>query len=249
MPSREDATPPEGAGFVSTRWSVVAAAAAAGSRIEGSSRAALETLCASYWYPLYAYVRRQGHDPDEAADLTQAYFTRLLEKGDLKAADAARGRFRAFLIASLKHFLANERERRRARKRGGDRVILSLDGGDAERRYAHEPADDMTPERVFDRRFATALLQGVQDRLRQEQVQAGKGALFDLLEHHLTADSGRAPLAEVARALDMQEGAVRVALHRLRRRFAELLRQEVAGTLTDPGDVDDELRVLLGAWS
>jgi len=249
MPSREKGTPPEGARFATTRWSVVAAAAAAGSRIEGRSRVALETLCASYWYPLYAYVRRQGHDPDEAADLTQAYFTRLLDKGDLTAADPARGRFRAFLIASIKHFLSNERERRRAKKRGGDRVILSIDGGDAERRYVHEPEDDLTPERLFDRRFAMALLEGVRDRLRQEQVQAGKGALFEHLAEHLSADSGRATFSQVAQTLGMQEGAVRVALHRLRRRFAELLRQEVAGTVTEPGDVDDELRDLLGAWS
>ena len=239
-----------GAEFPSTQWSVVLAAGAARA---SEARRALEALFEAYWYPLYAYVRRRGHDFHEAQELTQEFIARLLEKHSIEVADRERGRFRSFLIASLKHFLANEWDRARAKKRGGGAQILSLDLPidieTAERRYSLEPVHGMTPERVFERRWALTLIERVMERLHAEARKARKMKLFESLKPYLPAihegDSGGKPYAEVARALGMSEGAVKTAVHRLRRRFRAVLREEIAGTVGDPGDVDDEIRYLI----
>jgi RNA polymerase sigma-70 factor (ECF subfamily) len=229
--------------FPATRWSLVLAAK------EGASpgaRKALAELCQTYWYPLYAFVRRQGHGHEPAQDLTQEFIARLLEKDGFASVDPGRGRFRSFLLAACKHFLANEYDRATARKRGGGRAALPLDFADAEGRYGHEPAHALTPERLFDRRWALALLDAVLARLRREYESAGRGEIFDQLKGHLTGDGGR-PSAEIAAALGMREGAVKVAAHRLRVRYRDLLRDEIGQTLADPAEVDDEIRALFAA--
>lgn len=226
--------------FVTTRWSVVLSARAGDS--PESSRA-LEDLCRAYWYPLYAHVRRLGHAPADAEDLTQAFFARLLEKRWLAAADQDRGRFRSFLLGSLKHFLANERDRARAQKRGGHVRIVPLDPASGESWLQHEPASTRTPDREFDRRWALALLETVLARLEQEYTAHGKAPLFHLLKGTL----GAAPAATPAAQLAMSEGAMRVAAHRLRRRYRDLLRDEIAQTVATPAEVEAELRHLLAA--
>lgn len=216
---------------------------AAGGRATSESRRALEELCEGYWQPLYAYVRRRGFDADEAQDLTQDFFARLLEKQTLERADPRRGRFRSFLLGSLNHFLANHRRERRALKRGGGGSMLSLDFAAGERRIQIEPMHELTAERLFDRRWALTLLDRVLDGLRDEYTAAGKAKLFDELKRHL--DGGAAPTYEdSATRLQMNPGAVKVAAHRLRRRFRDRLRAEVAQTV-DTAEVEDELRWLL----
>ncbi len=230
--------------FATTRWSQVIAAGADQSE---DSREALARLCESYWYPLYAYVRRWGYDADQAQDLTQEFFARLLEKHYLRAADPSRGRFRSFLLASLKHFLSNERDRELAVKRGGRTTVIPLEFENAEGRYSREPPDHETPEKVYERRWALTLLERTLARLRGESDTAGKSAVFSRLEGHLTGEQETLPYAELATALGMSEGAVKVAVHRLRRRFGALLREEIAETVSDPGQVDDEIRELFRA--
>ena len=245
-----------GVGFVTTHWTLVFDAAREGTP---QSRAALETLCGRYWYPLYAFVRRQGHSADDAGDLTQEFFLRLLARNDFAAADPSRGRFRSYLLGALKHFLADQRDRTRARKRGGGRPVESIDGGgnghpsiagdfdEAERRYAAEPADPATPEAEFDRRWALSLLADVLERLRAEMQGQGKLDLFEALKGSIGGrDAGR-PYREVAGSLGMSEGAVKVAVHRLRRRYRELLREQIAQTVGGPGEVDAEIRDLFAA--
>jgi len=205
---------------------------------------ALATLCEAYWYPLYYYIRRRGYPQDEAQDLTQEYFATLLEKAYLRVADPARGRFRSFLLGSLNHFLANEWRRQSAQKRGGKRRPLPFDIESAESRYSREPAHNLTPERAYERRWAILLLEGVLSRLRGEYAAAGKAALFEHLAPCLEGRQGAA-YAEIARALGLSEGAVKVAVHRLRRRCRDLLRAEVAQTVGDPADLDEELRHLM----
>ena len=240
----EAALRPEG--FVTTRWSVVrAAGVGAGS----TGREALSELCQTYWYPLYAFLRRRGHQPEEAQDLTQAFFTHLLEGRVLSAADAARGRFRSFLLQSLKNFLSTERRRRFAQKRGGGRPMLSLDYQSGEDRYRLEPADPLTPERLFDRRWALTLLEQGLAELRREYETSGRGALFAALESHLEGRPGTTAYAELGSRLGMSEGAVKAAAHRLRRRYRELLRRAIAETVSTPEDIEDELRDLLNALS
>lgn len=229
--------------FPATRWSLVLAAK---ENASPDCRKALAELCRTYWYPLYAFVRRHGHTHEAAQDLTQEFITRLLEKGTFASVEPGRGRFRSFLLAACKHFLANEHDRATARKRGGGRAVLPLDFSDAEGRYGHEPAHAMTPERLFDRRWALALLDAVLVRLRREYETAGKGELFDRLKGHLTGEGSR-PHAEEAAALGMREGAVKVAAHRLRLRYRDLLRDEIGQTLADPAEVDDEIRALFAA--
>ncbi len=229
--------------FPATRWSLVAAAKGGASP---ESRRALAELCQTYWYPLYAYVRRRGFPHEAAQDLTQEFFARLLEKGGFESVDPARGRFRSFLLAACNHFLANEHDRATALKRGGCRPALPLEFDDAEGRYRREPAHDLTPERLFDRRWALALLEAVLGRLRREYEAAGKGRLFELLQGHLTGDAGR-PYAEAAAELGVSEGSVKVAAHRLRGRYRDLLRDEIGQTLADPAEVDDEIRALFAA--
>ncbi len=230
--------------FATTRWSQVLAAGQTG---VGGSREALSRLCESYWYPLYVYVRRWGYDADQAQDLTQEFFTRLLEKHYLRAADPSRGRFRSFLLASLKHFLANERDRAGAIKRGGRATVVPLEIENAEGRYSLEPPDDETPETIYERRWALTLLQRTLARLSREFQAAGKQALFARLEGYLTGEQETLPYAALASELGMSEGAVKVMIHRLRRRFGALLREEVSDTVSTPGEVDDEIRELFRA--
>lgn len=231
-------------GFETTQWSIVLAAGRAASE---SSRAALATLCDRYWYPVYVYVRRRGHDADEAEDLTQAFFAALLEKRYVDAADPARGRFRSFLLTAVKHFLSNERDRANAAKRGGGRAIVSLDAEAAEGRYRLEPSHDATPERLFERRWALTLLDRTIATLRAEQERAGHAERFDRLKGFLTGEGGDGGYAAAAAALDLSEGAIKVAVHRLRKRYRELLRAEIAQTLDDPATVEDEIRALFAA--
>lgn len=219
---------------------------AAGDSHNPDSRTALADLCQAYWYPLYAYLRRRGYPQEEAEDLVQGFFAQLLEKNYLKAADRERGRFRSFLLTALKNYAANEWDRRTAMKRGGKSPTLSLDFETAEGRYTIEPSDEHTPEQAFDRGWATAQLEQVLARMRAE---AGEGdERFALLQRFLTGDGDELRYSEAAERLGMSEGAVKVAVHRLRQRFGTVLRDEVARTLADPSDVDDELRHLFAAF-
>jgi RNA polymerase sigma factor (sigma-70 family) len=230
--------------FATTRWTVVLAA---GSRGSPEAERALEELCRLYWYPLYAYVRRQSSSKEDAEDLVQGFFARLLERHDLQSVNREKGKFRAFLLASLKHFLANERDRAGRQKRGGKAVHLPLDWQQADTRYKIEPAERLSPDKLFDRAWAVTLLEKVIGNLRNENS-AGGGA-FEKLKQFLTVSGSGVPYGEVAAELGMSEGAVRVAAHRLRRRYRELLRAEVAQTLSDPAQVDEEMRALMAAFS
>ena len=210
-----------------------------------ASHDAMGTLCQIYWYPLYAYVRRFGHSVEASEDLVQAFFVRILEKDTLQHADPERGRFRSFLLASLKHFMANEYNRARAAKRGGGEPIASIDVSGAEGRYALEPRDEATPERLFERQWALTILLRVQARLRSVSIRSGKAQLFERLKDFVTGEETDIPYREAGESLGMSDGAVRVAIHRLRRRFRELLREEIEQTVADPAEVDDEIRFML----
>ncbi len=233
-----------GGRFETTHWSMVVAAGGTGST---EAAAALATLCERYWSPLYAFIRRSGYDCHTARDLTQSFFATLLEKGYVKDADRERGKFRTFLLASVRHHLSKVRERDRAQKRGGGRTILSLDFEAGEERYRLEPADDRTPERVFLRRYALTLLETVLARLKEEHRVKGKGDLFDALTPFLGGGGPLTSQREVAEKLGMTQGAVKVALHRLRRRYREILRGEIAETVSDPTLVDEEITQLVQA--
>jgi RNA polymerase sigma factor (sigma-70 family) len=226
--------------FLTTRWTEVFQAAQSSSPV---GAAALENLCRKYWYPLYAYVRREGVPPHDAQDLTQAFFARFLERNYLAQVDPARGKFRSFLLASLKHFLANEWDRLRAQKRGGKAQIISLDEQTAEARYLLEPRDETTAEKIFERRWALTILEEVLVRLEAECAAAGKADQFRHLKDHMMAGS-TTPQAELAAQLNMSPSAVKVAIHRLRKRYRALLREEIAQTVASPADVDGELRHL-----
>jgi RNA polymerase sigma-70 factor (ECF subfamily) len=230
--------------FVTTHWSLVLRAGRRGGR---EADEALAALCERYWFPLYAYVRRRGVDANEAEDLTQAFFARLLEKDVLAGAAPGLGRFRAFLLTALKNFLANEWNRANARKRGGGRVRLSLDLPGGESRLGLEPAHDVTPERVYERQWALTLLELVLESLRGEFAAAGKARQFELLKDALTGDRPGLSYAAIATELRMSEEAARQAAHRLRKRYRELLRAEVAQTVADLADVEEEIRYLFEA--
>ena len=235
--------------FATTRWTVVLAAGAANDS-SPQVAAALEQLCRAYWYPLYAFVRRRGWAPHDAEDLTQGFFRRLLEKGALGAANPDKGRFRSFLLASLKHFLANEWDRLRAQKRGGALPHLELDALSAETRYRLEPADPRADaDALYDRQWALALLEQVLACLRAEFATAGNEAQFEKMKTFLTAGRGEIPYAEAAARLGVSEGALRVAVHRLRKRYRDLLREEIAQTVASPAEVEDELAALFRALS
>lgn len=238
----ESPLPPES--FASTHWSLVLRA---GRQADTAAHVALEWLCRHYWFPLYAYVRRRVPDVHEAQDLTQEFFVRLLEKDVLAAASPERGKFRSFLLTAMKNFLANEWARARAAKRGGDRERLSLDWDQGESRISLEPQHELTPERVFERQWALTLLDVVVERLQREFIEAGKARQFELLKETLTGDRQAVDYAAVASELEASEDAVRQAAHRLRKRYRELLREEVAQTLTDPAEIEDELRGLFEA--
>jgi RNA polymerase sigma-70 factor (ECF subfamily) len=228
--------------FAATRWTVVLAAAR-GDVSSGAGEAMAE-LCRTYWYPLYAYLRRRGYEAHEAEDLTQEFFARLLARHFLAGVDRRKGKFRSFLLAALKHFLADQRDRARVRKRGGGRTILSLDSLDAENRYRREPAQDLTPERMFEKQWALSVLERVLSRLHAELVAAGKAGLFEALKDALTGIRSETYSA-IGAQLGMSEGAVKVAAHRLRRRYRALLRQEIGQTVAGPEEVEDEIRYLL----
>lgn len=230
--------------FATTHWSVVFAARD-GDVLQ--AQAALTALCQAYWYPLYAYIRRQGWQADQAQDLTQEFFVRLLERDFLASVDRDRGRFRSFLLAACRHFLANEHDRARALKRGGGRRILSMHADEAETRYAREPAHDLTPDRLFERGWALTLLDRVLGHLREEFRARGKAGLFDRLRLYLVGERSTPSHAELATELGTTPGAVKVQVHRLRQRYRELLRDEIAATVETPEQVDEEIRQLFAA--
>jgi RNA polymerase sigma-70 factor (ECF subfamily) len=230
--------------FQTTHWSLVAAAR---DRASPEARQALAELCEAYWYPLYAFVRRSGYGSEEARDLTQEFFARLLEKDYLAGVDSEKGKFRSFLLTACKHFLANERDRALAQERGGGCTIHSFDSGDAESRFGHEPAHQMTADRLYDRRWALMLLQNALAQLRREFQQAGKEPVFERLKGLLTGEKRAERYAEVAAALEISESSVKVSVHRLRRRYGEILREEIGRTLRDPSEIDAEIRDLFVA--
>lgn len=235
-------TPPGSAQFPTTRWTMVVAA---GDPNRKEARSALASLCENYWYPLYAYLRRRGYSADQTQDLTQDFFIRMLEGRYLERADPEKGRFRAFLLTSLKFFVADEHDRHRARKRRGGGVI-SFEFSSGEERYQREPAHEETPERIFERSWALALLDRVVERLRNEFVQHGRPEHFQQLKVFLLGHSD-APYAALAREMNTSEGALKVAIHRLRKRYRVLFRQEIADTVVDLAEVESELRFLADA--
>ena len=230
--------------FDTTQWSLVVAA---GAEDSAAARPALAALCEAYWYPLYAYVRRWGAGPDDACDLTQAFLASLLERRDFRHVRQERGRFRSFLLASLQHFLANDAARRRTLKRGGGVAPVPLVVDEAEGRYRVEPADPATPESLYERRWALLVIDRVLGQLRDEWDAEGRTMEFDLLKACLLGQAPPGGYAAVAGRLDTTEGAVKAAVHRLRRRFQEHLRRTIAHTVADPNEVDDEIRYLIRA--
>lgn len=236
----------DGGWFTTTHWSVVLAA---GHSTAPNAQQALEALCRGYWYPLYAYVRRQGHSPEDAQDLTQDFFVRFLEKKYFKLADPARGRFRTFLLTAMKHFLANEWKKAHRAKRGSGQAAISLDAEVAEQRYAAEPVEETNPERIYERRWAATLLEGVLESLQREWAAADKGWQFAELKAGLWGGSDAAPYTDIAARRGTTETAVKMAAHYLRQRYRELLRAEIAHTVSGPAEVDEELRHLIAVIS
>lgn len=230
--------------FETTRWSLVVAA---GGDDSSAARAALSTLCETYWYPLYAYVRRRGTNAEDARDLTQGFLTSLLERRDFEDLHQERGRFRAFLLASLQHFLSNDAARRRAQKRGGGITLLPLAFDDAEGRYRIEPEESATPETLYERRWALTVIDRVLGQLRHEWEATGRGTEFDELKACLLGQNPSGGYAAIAARLSTTEGAVKTAVHRLRRKFQVELRKDIAETVSDPADIDDEIRYLVRA--
>jgi RNA polymerase sigma factor (sigma-70 family) len=232
------------ASFQTTHWSMVLAA---GKLALPESKKALAELCQAYWGAVYVFVRRQVADVHEAQDLTQAFFTELLEKNILAVAQPSRGRFRSFLLTSVRNFLLNEWDKQKSLKRGGGQKILALDFQQADSKHSLEPADTLTAERLFERRWVLALLDQVMARLRAEHVKAGKETIFDRLKGSLSGTDAEFSLTEIAAELGISVNAAKVAAHRLRKRYRELLRAEVAQTLADPQEIDDEIRQLFAA--
>jgi RNA polymerase sigma factor (sigma-70 family) len=233
LPQRHD--------FNTTHWSVVLA-------VRGESaeaQVALEKLCKVYWYPLYAFVRRQGHSPEDAEDVIQGFFARLLQRRDLETVARERGRFRSYLLVSLKHFLINEQYRARTEKRGGGRALIPLDDIQAEKKFAQEPADKSTPEKIFERRWAMALLDKVLERLRKEYEETDRLRLFETLKCFLSDEPVEQSQAQIGAQLGLSTGAVKQAVRRLRQRYRELLHEEVANTVATAADIDDEVRHLV----
>jgi len=222
---------------------------AAGAGTSPESRDALARLCERYWYPLYAYVRRHGHDRDEAQDLTQDFFARLLEKKIVSSADRDRGRFRCFLLTSLRNFLANEWNRASSERRGGRVRVIPLDPNATEQRYSRELANNLSPERLYDRRWALTLLDIVLADLRQQMIREGKEKFFERVKGYLLGEDPELTYEQLGSELGMSEGAVKVAVHRLRRRYGQLIRQHIAQTVDTPQEVDEELKYLLEAVS
>jgi len=232
--------------FATTHWSVVLAAGQAESV---SAQRALETLCRAYWYPIYAYVRRKGHKPEEAQDLTQEFFAQLIAKDHFRLADRNKGKFRGFLLSTLDFFLAREWSRAHRQKRGGQFTFISRDEQPPEERYQLEPADHETPERKFLRQWALTVLKQAMNALQAECEASGRAALFRQAKNLISGERHGAAYAQISQSLNMGEGAVRVAVHRLRQRYGELLRREVAHTLAGEDEVEEELRYLFQVLS
>ncbi|MEK7674270.1 MAG: sigma-70 family RNA polymerase sigma factor [Verrucomicrobiota bacterium] len=243
---QEDAKPANSEWFVTTHWSVVLAA---GQGDAPDAQAALEQLCRTYWYPLYAFVRRLGHAPPDAEDLVQSFFASVLEKKSLRHADPLRGRFRTFLLACLKNFMAKEWQRRRAGKRGGGTPVFSLDQLGPEVLYDRESVHALTPEQLYDRAWAWGVLERVRDRLRDDYARRGQAQRFALLESFLPGETSELTYAEAGRQLGLSEGSVKAEVHRLKQRYRSWLRTMIAPTVTHLDEVDDELRALFAALS
>ena len=236
----------QGGHFATTRWTLVVAA---GLRSTPQSDMALEELCRTYWYPLYAYARRHAQSREDAEDLTQAFFASLLARNSFQGLDGSRGKFRAFLLAALKHFMANAWDRAHRQKRGGQAHHLSLDWQDADARYVIEPADSSSPDVLYDRAWAVTLLERVVGRLREEHSAEGRAVQFDQLSPFLTLGKGALSYGAVPETLGVSEGALRVAVHRMRHRYRELLREEIGQTLTAPSQVAEEMNALFAAFA
>jgi RNA polymerase sigma factor (sigma-70 family) len=235
---------PDGAQFAGTHWTSVLNAGRSDST---QARSAMERLCQAYWQPIYAFIRREGHGPEDAEDLTQEFFTRLLAKNFLRNVDPTKGRFRSFLLAAVKHFLANEYDKARAQKRGGGVSLIPIERAAAETSYRREPVETVTPDKLFERRWALTLLENVLKLLREEYTSQGKTALFEALKATLTGERSSLPYSELGSKLGMSEGAVKVAVHRLRQRYREILREEIAHTVASPPEIDEEIRALFAA--
>jgi RNA polymerase sigma-70 factor (ECF subfamily) len=234
--------PPNAAQFVTPHWSVVLAA---GGGDSPAAQQALERLCQTYWYPLYAYVRRQGVSPDDAADLVQGFFGSVIEKKSLAQVDPSERKFRAFLLACLKHFLSDARDSQRAQKRGGGKTIVSLDALDAEERYRREPAETLSPDKLYDRQWAFTVLDRARVRLRQEFEADGKGELYEYLKLLESGAEKNLTQAEVGRRMNTTESAIKNAALRFRRRRGELIREEIAPTVSGVSEIDEECRYLI----
>jgi len=230
--------------FQTTHWSVVMNAAQDG---DVKASTALERLCQTYWFPIYAYLRRQNREREDAQDLTQSFFGHLLQNERLRTVQPHKGKFRSFLQASLKNFLANEWDKRRALKRGGEFTFVSLDEEVAENRFRREPYHEATPETAFEQSWALTLLDSVLAQLRRDYVNADKTALFEAIQVYLSGDNNATPYAKTAARMNLTEGALKMAVLRLRRRFGELLRAEIAQTVTRPEELDEEIRALFAA--
>ncbi len=231
--------------FMTTHWSMVIVA---GSQGNPDAHGALEQLCGTYWYPLYAFIRRRGYPSDKAQDLTQEFFVRLLEREFLGKADRNRGKFRTFLLSALKNFLAHQSEKERAAKRGGDRIHFSIHALEGERRYLAEPIENMTPDKLYEKRWATTVIEQALQDLRAEYKQSGKQELFERLKDHVWGDKS-ASYADIAEEFNMNEGSVKAAAFRLRKRFAQALRQVIANTVHSPEAVEEELKTLIETFS
>jgi len=242
----ETATSGRGTWFTTTHWSLILNAQDTSSPV---AAAALEKLCRACWYPLYVYVRRQGEDEESAKDLTQGFFTRLLEKRVLAQAQREKGKFRSFLLASLKHYLSDERDKARAQKRGGGQTPVSLDDSTGEERYRLEPVDVMDAEKLFERRWALTPLGQARARLREEYLETGKSSLYERLRVFEGGDKSGPSYAQVASELGLTESGVKSAVFRLRERYRELVREEIANTVDSPGEVDGEIRHLISVIS
>jgi len=242
----ETATAGQGTWFTTTHWSLILNAQDTSSPV---AVAALEKLCRAYWYPLYVFVRRQGEDQESAKDLTQGFFARLLEKKYLAQVQREKGKFRSFLLAALKHFLADERDKARAQKRGGGQTFVSLDDSTGEERYRLEPVDAMDAEKLFERRWALTLLEQARARVREEYLESGKAGLYDHLKPFESGDQNAPSYAQVAAELGLTESTVKSAIFRMRQRYRELVREEVANTVDNPAEVDAEIRHLISVIS
>jgi RNA polymerase sigma-70 factor (ECF subfamily) len=245
IPARRD-VPAAAMGFHTTHWTMVLAAREQDGEV---GRLALASLCSTYWYPLYAFIRRQGASPHEAEDLTQEFFRRFLERNSIGSVRPAAGKFRSFLLACLKNFLANERERAQAQRRGGSQPLVSLDGSEAETRYSLEPPDTRPAEAVFERRWAFAVLERTMTELRREYAAGEKSDLFESLQGFLPNGQGSVCKAELAAKRGVSVGAIDVAIHRLRQRFGFLLRTQVAQTVSTESEVEEEIRHLISVLS